>query len=46
MIWDMVEIAACVVETVLIVDFLGKYLGYKDKTKVWLKCEVSYLFCP
>ena len=25
MIWDMVEIAACVVETVLIVDFLGRF---------------------
>lgn len=43
MIWDMVEIAACVVETVLIVDFLGKYLGYKDKTKVWLKCLIFFV---
>lgn len=43
MIWDMVEIAACVVETVLIVDFLGKYLGYKDKTKVWLKGLIFFV---
>ena len=31
------------VETVLIVDFLGEYLGYKDKTKVWLKCLIFFL---
>lgn len=42
MIWYMAETVACAVEIVLIVDFLGKYLGYKDKTNVWLKCLIFF----
>lgn len=37
MIWDMVEIAASAVENIIIVDFVGKYLGYKNQKIIWLK---------
>lgn len=37
MIWDMVEIAASAVENIIIVDFIGKYLGYKNENIIWLK---------
>lgn len=40
MIWQIVEVAVCVVETMLIVDFLGRYLGYKSETKIRVKSLV------
>ncbi len=40
MIWEIIEVAVCVIETILIVDFLGKYLGYKSEMKVWTKSLV------
>jgi len=40
MIWEIIEVAVCVIETILIVDFLGKYLGYRSDTKVWTKSLV------
>jgi len=40
MIWEIIEVAVCDIETILIVDFLGKYLGYRSDTKVWTKSLV------
>ena len=37
MIWIVVEIAASAIENIVIVDFLGRYLGYKNNEDVWLK---------
>lgn len=37
MIWGMVEVVASAVENIIIVDFIGKYLGYKNEKMIWLK---------
>jgi len=37
MIWQIVEIAVSAIENILIVDFIGRYLGYKDDKWIWLK---------
>ncbi len=37
MIWNIVEIAACAVENIIIVDFIGKYLEYRNEKLIWLK---------
>lgn len=37
MIWDIVEIAASAVENIIIVDFIGKYLEYRNERSIWLK---------
>ena len=36
MIWQIVEIAVSAIENILIVDFIGRYLGYKDDKWIWL----------
>lgn len=43
MIWDMVEIAASAVENIIIVDFVGKYLGYKNQKIIWLKSGLFFV---
>lgn len=43
MIWDMVEVAASAVENIIIVDFIGKYLGYKNQKIIWLKSGLFFV---